>query len=413
MSRVEARGAVNDFSHDAEQSFSDPVLLNPPPSPAPAAGRLVFVDLFKGAIMVLMAVDHAKHDFVAVSDPSPFEMYFAPADYVGSAAWWLTRLMTHTVAVGFALALGIGFFFLFESRSKLGWTRWHLFRYYALRAGVLVVLEQALMQFMALCLLIRGHWPGFYFMGLILTMLAANMVVGSLCLMAQQRLNRLAAFPWGDAALLLFIVIIVVVCDAVVRLAWAFGVGYYAGGGVQLADAWVPWLPVVLLGMLLARRRLSSGSLLVALAVTVSLFVLFRTLYVTGGFEFGSFRPILQPLTVYSFFGMSKYPPSLTFLCCWLSVDLFLLLLFRQLPERWSERPPLSWLLVFGRAPLFFYALHICVYSVMALPFAMEQTGLGGVYVEWLVGLLVCYYPTKLFGRFKQSTSKDSLWRLF
>ena len=84
-----------------------------------------------------------------------------------------------------------------------------------------------------------------------------------------------------------------------------------------------------------------------------------------------------------------------------------------QLPERWAERPPLSWLLVFGRAPLFFYALHMCVYAFMGLPFALEMTGLGGVYVEWIVGLLVCYYPTKLFGRFKQSTSKDSLWRLF
>jgi hypothetical protein len=266
---------------------------------------------------------------------------------------------------------------------------------------------------------------------LILTMLAACMVAGSLCMMAQQQLNGLFAFPWGDAAVLVLMLVLVVICDAVVRLAlpfpppgaplpfvfpvlaWAFGLGIYAGGGVLLVDAWIPWLPVVLLGMLLARRKLSNQSILVALFACLSLFVLFRTLYVTTTYEFGSYRPILQPLTVYSFFGMSKYPPSLTFLCCWLSVDLFLLLLLRQLPEKWSDYPPLSWLVVFGRAPLFFYALHLVVYSVMGLPFAMEATGLGGVYVEWLVGLLVCYYPTKLFGRFKQSTSKDSLWRLF
>jgi hypothetical protein len=114
-----------------------------------------------------MAVDHAKHTFVdELADPAPFEYYFAPADFVGSgdgAAWWVTRAMTHTVAVGFALALGVGFFFLFESRAKLRWTRWQLLRYYALRAAVLVVLEQILVQFMALCLWMRGDWPGYIF----------------------------------------------------------------------------------------------------------------------------------------------------------------------------------------------------------------------------------------------------------
>jgi hypothetical protein len=114
-----------------------------------------------------MAVDHAKHTFVLLSDPAPFEFYFVPADFEGgsgdSGAWWVTRAMTHTVAVGFALALGVGFFFLFASRARLGWTRWQLLRYYALRAAVLVVLEQILVQCMALCLWIRGDWPGYLY----------------------------------------------------------------------------------------------------------------------------------------------------------------------------------------------------------------------------------------------------------
>ena len=437
MERLRGAGRVNDFSVDAEKSADTEQTVADPLLPAAAAaaaapaagagGRLVFVDLFKGLIMVLMAVDHAKHAFVMTTDPVPLELYFQPADYSGRAAWWLTRVMTHTVAVGFAFALGVGFFFLFESRARLGWSRWRLLRYYAVRAAVLLVLEQLLTQVQCLCLFLRGQWPGYYFLSAILTMLGANMVVGSLVLMAQQRINRLSSFPWGDVAVAALAVVALVACDAVVRLAlpwslfgfvfpplaWAFGAAMYAGGSVILLDAWIPWMPVVLLGMLLARRRLSTQSLAVALAVTSSVFILFRTLFVTTGFEFGSYRPILQPVTVFSFFGMSKYPPSLVFLCCWLSVDLAVLLLLRQLPEEWAARRPLSWLLVFGRAPLFFYALHLVVYPVLGLPFALEQTGLGGVYIEWLVGLLVCYYPTKLFGKFKLSTSKDSLWRLF
>src|SRR5262249_17295370 len=142
MERVRGTGRVNDFSEDAEKSVEhtdavDPLLQPAAPRAASPGSRLVCLDLFKGIIMALMAVDHAKRSFVSATDPAPFELYFQPADYAGPAGWWLTRLMTHTVAVGFAFALGVGFFFLFESRARLGWSHGRLLRFYALRAGVL------------------------------------------------------------------------------------------------------------------------------------------------------------------------------------------------------------------------------------------------------------------------------------
>ncbi len=421
--------SVNEASEDAERSVD--VLLEPDPGVvtgqwAAAGERLAFLDLFKGFIVALMAVDHVKHVFAPFGeDPVPFELYYEPADYVGSFAWWMTRAITHTVAVGFCLALGMGFFFLFRSRCKLGWGMMRLLRHYAVRAAVLVVLEQVLMQFMTLCMFIRGQWQAEFFYGLILTMLATVMVVGCVLMLGQHWLNRLTDFPWGDVMLAVTALFALVVSDALVRLSLPWGPGFVfpllawlAGpcvySGAILMDAWLPWLPVVLLGLLLARRNVSTASLVVALIVAASLFALFRPLYVAGVIEFGSYRPIRTDLTGYSFFGMSKYPPSLTFLSWWLSVDLLLVLAFKSLPESWHRWPPLSWLLVLGRAPLFFYALHIVVYNVIGLPFAVAgATSLPGIYVEWALGLVLCYYPTKLFGRFKLSTSKDSLWRLF
>ena len=119
--------------------------------PEKAPDRLRALDLFKGVIMVIMALDHVKHGFAggpgsaSGQDPVPFEMFMVPADYSGPASWWLTREVTHLCAVGFAFAMGVGMEFFMKSRSGLGWT-WSAFvKYYALRCMVLILLEQCLM----------------------------------------------------------------------------------------------------------------------------------------------------------------------------------------------------------------------------------------------------------------------------
>jgi len=183
-----------------------------------------------------------------------------------------------------------------------------------------------------------------------------------------------------------------------------------------VVDPFLPWLPVVLLGALLARRTtLSSFVLAMSGAALVALFLVLRLPYaLTTTFRFGSFRPIEQPLTFYSFMGLSKYPPSLTFLCFFLSVDLLFLAAMRLLPEGAMEWPVLAQFVVLGTAPLFFYCLHLLVFGLLAAPFAPEfSTTLAGIYLLWAMGIALCYFPTQMYAKFKMGTPKDSIWRFF
>jgi hypothetical protein len=69
-------------------------------------------------------------------------------------------------------------------------------------------------------------------------------------------------------------------------------------------------------------------------------------------------------------------------------------------------------LMVFGRAPLFFYVLHLYLYAIAGLAYPGE-TSLAGMYPFWLAGLVALYPLCKRYDGFKRGKSGDSLWRLF
>src|SRR3954470_23006536 len=69
--------------------------------PPRATGRVSSVDIVRGAIMVLMALDHVR-DFVTNQRIRPEDLSRA------SAALFFTRWVTHFCAPGFSLLAGVG-----------------------------------------------------------------------------------------------------------------------------------------------------------------------------------------------------------------------------------------------------------------------------------------------------------------
>jgi len=178
----------------------------------------------------------------------------------------------------------------------------------------------------------------------------------------------------------------------------------------------IPWLSVTVFGMLLGdvlKKDQEKGFkvILVSAIVMFPVFIFFRVFYVTGVFNFGNYRVLLEPLTYYSFFSMAKYPPSLTFITFWMSLDLSILFFSHKVLLQFREKFPLKQITVFGKVPLFFYFLHLLAFDIMAAPF--KGTTLGGIYLEWVLGMYLFYLPCLLYNNFKQKTDKNSLWRLF
>jgi uncharacterized membrane protein len=139
-----------------------------------------------------------------------------------------------------------------------------------------------------------------------------------------------------------------------------------------------------------------------------------------GGVSQGDWHP--QPTLAKSlilFLDVEKYPPSLQYLFMTIGPSLVLLALFDR------DRPPrgTSVLLTFGRAPMFFYILHLFLIHWLAILIAtfvnqpthwlfqgaiFSQTppeyghGLAFVYGMWFVVVIALYFPCRWFAAFKQ-----------
>lgn len=188
----------------------------------------------------------------------------------------------------------------------------------------------------------------------------------------------------------------------------------------------IPWVGVMAMGFVLAgiykwdasRRR---NLLLIGGAAAVVAFVALRAVNGYGDpAPWGAQRT--PALTVASFLNLRKYPPSLLFLLMTLGPALLLL----AVAERW--RGAVAQLLsVYGKVPLFFYVSHIFVAHALAVLLAYAQGGhwrriavitdlpnlpawygvtLPGVYIAWVVVVLLLYYPCRRFAELK-ATRRD------
>src|ERR1700689_3502872 len=102
-------------------------------APSSVAARVQSVDAMRGAIMMLMAIDHIR-DFVARS-----AMQFSPTDLTRTtAAIFFTRWITHFCAPVFILTAGLGAF-LWMSRG--GHSKTELSRFLVTRGLWLIFLE--------------------------------------------------------------------------------------------------------------------------------------------------------------------------------------------------------------------------------------------------------------------------------
>ncbi|MCV2353955.1 heparan-alpha-glucosaminide N-acetyltransferase domain-containing protein [Paucibacter sp. B2R-40] len=344
--------------------------------------RLFAIDLLRGLVIVLMALDHTR-DFFA---PTPFN----PLDLqLGSPAWFWTRWITHLCAPIFVLLAGMSAFLRSKRRSKAEMTRYLLGR-----GALLVLLELTWVSF---------SWQ-FGFNVLILQVIWAigvsMMVLALLVWLPLPRIALVAAAlilphnlldSWhGKGA-------------SWPMMAWHQG-GYqqlWPGLGVVFAYPLMPWVGLIAAGYALGpvlawapERR--QRFLLRASAALLLAFVLLRS----GNF-YGNPQTWQARLgqssgwasELMAFVDVHKYPPSLLYLCITLSVGLAALALI----ERWVRKPSRV-LLLFGSRPMFFYLVHIAL--IHALAWIYMQWRFGGQVLEqqgWQAppgyqpSLLVCY----------------------
>lgn len=374
----------------------------PSSPPAPERRRDAAIDVVRGFVMVLMALDHVRNFTGGFGNPTDLATTTAPL--------FFTRWVTHYCAPVFVFLAGVAAFFAGRRRTPAA-----LSRFLLLRGLWLVVLELTVVRF---CWFLNVDYQ--FSVLQVIWVIGWSMVV----LAGLVRLPRWAVAVFGVALITGHNLL-----DGVHLSHWLWNIAHEptmlrpAARQLFVAYPLVPWVGVMAAGYAAGalwlrpdRRRvlaLLGGALVVA-------FIVLRAINLYGDPSPWTAQP--RPgFTFLSFLNVTKYPPSLLFLCMTLGPALLAL---AALDGRDAGRPGRV-LAVYGRVPLFYYVLHLLVGHAVVFaacgPRLFDPTfrarlladgapgwGLGATYPLWLVTVALLYPLCRWYGAVKARSR--SVW---
>lgn len=309
--------------------------------------RYPAIDALRGAVMIIMALDHIR-DFLSLS-----AMSFSPEDLSRTTpALFLTRWITHFCAPVFMFTAGMGAYFWWQNNR----TKAQLSTFLWTRGLWLVILELTVMQ-LAFNFNFSSRYPVLL---TILWALGMSMII----------LAALVHLPLRLLAVLSVAVIALHNCLDGFRLPVLHQGGAFQFAGLVFVAAYplIPWFAVMAAGFCFGSIYRRGMSLKIGLALTIA-FLLLRAANVYGDPAPWSVQRS-GVFTLLSFLRCTKYPPSLDFLLMTLGPALmFLAWLDRR---TWSAANPL---IVFGRVPLFYFLVHFYTIHVVAVLMAWVRYG--------------------------------------
>jgi uncharacterized membrane protein len=384
--------------------------------------RIVSVDVLRGLVMVIMALDHVRDYFT--------NFPFATEDVAHTyPALFFTRFITHFCAPVFSFLAGTGAYLATrrgKSRQQISW-------FFLTRGLWLVILELTVIDFAWTFV----PWGA----AIVIWMLGWSMV----CMAAIVWLPTRWIAVFGVAMVAGHNLMDGIRPEAFGRFAWLWTI-LHAQGQIQLTAHFnflvlyvlIPWVGVMAAGFafgaIFERPDRRKQILRIGLALTMLFFVLRGVNHYgngTAGYFFSSGPWSVQPTassTIISFLNTEKYPPSLDYLLMTLGPALILLGLMEGVK---AEGGISRILLVYGRVPMFYYVLHIYLVHVAAIVVAwashqpadwlwhgaifLQRTpdayghGLPFTYAIWglVIGLL--YLPCRWYMEFKQR-HRDWTW---
>ncbi len=386
------------------------------PDTAPKTGRIAEIDMMRGFVIILMALDHVRDYF----NTGAFQ--FDPLDPAQTTPFlYATRWITHLCAPTFVFLAGVSAFIQL-SRGKSAPS----LSLFLLKRGLwLILLEMTVLSFgwsfgfpypLFLQVIWAIGWTMIALAGLVHLPRKAVLAVGLAIIAGHNLLDPVAPQQWGDAALL-----------------WT---ALHEGGPIFVngtpiglfAYPILPWIGVMAFGygaapLFLEPVATRDRKLFQIGGAMIAVFLLLRFIdgYGNPGATIeagpygstGSWRDQETfGAALMVFLNVQKYPPSLMFLLATLGIMFLALPMLARL-----KGAPSRILLAFGAVPFLFYILHIYLahglaiianmlagkdasglfnylINVFTAPAKMQGLGfsLPWVYLAWLV-VLAALYP--------------------
>lgn len=380
-------------------------------------GRILSIDILRGLVMVVMALDHTRDYFNvdAISGQDPIDLATT------TPLIFFTRWITHFCAPIFVLLSGLSVFLVVDRTSKKS-------------AAAVFLVKRGLWLIVAEVTLVSIGWS--FSLAWPFTMFQVIWAIGM--------------------SMILLAAVVKLPLKYICMLGVAIIVGHNALDGITAQSDWpmwmqvgwslihesnvfkpnavhviaigypvLPWFGVMLLGYSLGALYRSNvtaqdrHALLGRIGATaIAVFMVMRLINGYGDMHHWSSQSS-EIRTVMSFLDCTKYPPSLLYTCMTIGPGLLIL----AAAERWTS--PLSRAMItFGRVPFFYYLAHIYLIHALAwataLTIGIEWTALdpsasfGGmpvgfgfeiewVYVFWISVVILLYPACRWYDGYKTS----------
>jgi uncharacterized membrane protein len=419
MSKIKTFPYVNSFSESIavrEETYQ----FTKPIAKTIKTKRVESIDLLRGTVMVIMALDHVRDYF-------HYDAFFYDPTNISktNAALFFTRFITHYCAPVFVFLSGISAYLYGTKKSK------KQLSFFLLTRGVWLVLAELFIVSLFRTFNTSFTYVNFQVIGAIgVCMMLLSAIIympkslifftGAAIILFHNTLdtvhvsgNDLPAFLWSllhDAKHFSFGRFDVYVRYPVLPWLGVITLGYYAGG------LYAP-------GFDAAKRR----KILFFTGIgAIALFIMLRFVNLYGDAATWSIQKN-NLFSLISFLNVTKYPPSLLYVLITLGPALIFLSLAERPLNRLTQK-----LVIFGRVPMFYYLAHILLIHALAIiaalvtgyPAMVILTGpvdataqlkgygfdLPVVYLIW-IGLILFLFPfCKWFDTYKRKHQAKKWW---
>jgi uncharacterized membrane protein len=376
--------------------------------------RIDSIDILRGLIMLIMAIDHTR-DFFHLGSPDPTNLSTT------TPILFFTRWITHFCAALFVFLSGISINIAGGRQTK---KQSSLF---LIQRGCWLILVEIVLITFAIT-----FDPLYHFIILqVIWAIGVSMVLMGILVWLPFRVIAIIAclLFFGHDAL----TYIDLPSEGTGGFLWKLF--FTAFGSVQQLDqthvlfilyAVLPWTGVMLAGYTIGAvykpsfdKGKRSQILLISGISLMVLFAIFRFWNIYGDPNPWHAQQTTT-LSIISFFNVSKYPPSLMYLCMTISPGLVLLSMIEGANNAFSKI-----LKIFGNVPFFYYVLHfyllriinVIVFYIMGYQnsdiisadsislFHPKTFGVGlpGVYGLWLLVIALLYFPCRWFSHYKKN----------
>ncbi len=375
--------------------------------------RIQSIDLLRGMVMIVMALDHVRdyfHSESFVIDPTDLSKT--------NIALFTTRWVTHFCAPIFMFLAGTSAFFIGQKKTKK-----ELSSFLLSRGLWLIFMELTIISFGwsfkldLLSLDLAVIWAlgacMIFLSGLIWLPYNAILIIGLLLVFGH---NSLDTFHISGNSILAF----------VWKIFHEQGYGNIGPFKIFVFYPILSWIGVMALGYCLGVLYVSDfdiskrKKILTSIGMSmIVIFILLRFSNIYGDAELWSKQSCFI-FSVISFLNTSKYPPSLLYLCMTIGPALLFLAYSENIKMGISDK-----IKIFGRVPMFFYILHLYLIHFGAILLLYFQgfnftdtdhnlvtnygLSLQMTYLVWIIVIVLLYPFCKWYDLYK-SSHKENKW---